>query len=315
MPSLVVFSAQTLKEPVVVFLEVLCLYCCLQMAQFKIRFRHIAVLFSGIVVMGTLRFYVSYVIIGTFILTLIIPPIFKSKFKKIFLMMILLLSPLVFVVTYRSAITELDQIRVEQARRLQSYSKGFGDDSNFQLNSNVRNPFDITVTSEILPGLLFGLVHLMYAPFPWQLFQGSLRMALTAPEMIWWYYNGTIRLIRGTRNAVKINFIDSIIPIAFCLPLVLFYSLIFNNIGLAYRYRAQILPEFLIFISLGYYNMKAIAVHHYYSEEDELAAEVEEELEAISSPGFRPGYDGFNQFDQYYPAHPQNSRYSDYYLN
>jgi hypothetical protein len=317
MPSLVVFSAQTLKEPVVVFLEVLCLYCCLQIAQFKIRFRHLIVLFVGIAVMSTLRFYVSYVIVGTFVLTLIIPPIFKSKYKKVFIGMVMLLSPLVFIVTYRSAIIELDQVRVEQSRKLQNYSKGFGDDTNFQLNSNVRNPFDITVKSEILPGLLFGFLHLMYAPFPWQLLQGSLRMSLTAPEMVWWYYNGSIRLFRGIRNALKTNFIDSIIPIAFCLPLLLFYSLIFNNIGLAYRYRAQILPEFLIFIALGYHNMKVIAMNQYSVEEDDLSYDFEEEPEPIYSSGlgFKPGYYGLNQFGQNYHAQAQSPRYQDYYLD
>jgi hypothetical protein len=166
-------------------------------------------------------------------------------------------SPLVFIVTYRSALVELNQIKAEQVK-LKSYAGGFGTSSNMKLNSNVDNPFDITKTSQIIPGIIFGFVHLMYAPFPWHLAKGSLRMLLTAPEMLWWYYNGTIRLIRGVREARRINLIDMLIPFMFCVPLLLFYSLIFNNIGLAYRYRAQIFPELILFVSMGYHRVKLL---------------------------------------------------------
>ncbi len=259
MPSLIVFSSQTLKEPIVVFIEVLCLYCCVQISQFRYRLRHIVALSVGLLMVYYMRFYVAYVIIGTLILSLVIPLIFRSKFRNLFIAIGILISPLVFIVTYRSAISELNQIQAEQARKLlANYSKGFGASSNMQLSSNVENPFDITKTSQILPGLIFGLIHLMYAPFPWQIVKGSTRMILTTPEMLWWYYNGTLLLYRGLREARKINPIDMLIPFIFCVPLLFFYALIFNNIGLAYRYRAQIFPELILFISLGYHRVKVL---------------------------------------------------------
>jgi len=294
MPSLIVFSSQTIKEPVVVFIEVLCLYCCLQLAQFKFSIRHIAALILGIVMVNYMRFYVVYVILGTLFLTLTIPPIFKSKFRNVFLTLGLLFSPIVFMVTYRSALVELNQIRTEQARALKSYQTGFGESTGMRLNSNVKNPFDITKNSQIIPGFLFGLIHLMYAPFPWHLAKGSLRMLLTTPEMLWWYYNGSFRLFRGLRDARKINLIEMLIPIAFCTPLLLFYSLIFNNIGLAYRYRAQIFPELMLFISLGYYQVKVLTgINAYNLSESDLEEEHDYDYEqdpAVAPGGFYPGY-------------------------
>lgn len=297
MPSLIVFSSQTIKEPIVVFIEVLCLYCCLQLAQFKFSIRHIMALILGVVLVNYMRFYVVYVILGTIFLTLTIPPIFKSNFRNIFLALGLLFSPVVFMVTYRSALVELTQIRNEQARALKSYQEGFGDSTGMRQNSNVRNPFDITKNSQIIPGFLFGLIHLMYAPFPWHLAKGSLRMLLTTPEMLWWYYNGSFRLVRGMREGRRINLIEMLIPIAFCMPLLLFYSLIFNNIGLAYRYRAQIFPELMLFISLGYYQVKMLTgmdSYHLSEAEEEMDDDPSLVHEGPGYPGYRPNPNRFH---------------------
>lgn len=286
MPSLIVFSSQTLKEPIVVFIEVLCLYCCVQLAQFSFKVRYILALAFGIIVVNNMRFYVVYVILGTLFLTITIPPIFKSKFRNVFLGAGFLISPLFLMVTYRSALVEINQIRVEQAKWAKSYSTGFGESTGMKLNSNVSNPFDITKNSQILPGFLFGLAHLMYAPFPWHLARGSLRMLLTTPEMLWWYYNGSIRLFRGIREAKRINLIEMLIPLAFCAPLLLFYSLIFNNIGLAYRYRAQIFPELMLFISLGYHRVKELTGMYGYELDEEQYNEEIHASENRYNPAF-----------------------------
>jgi len=57
-------------------------------------------------------------------------------------------------------------------------------------------------------------------------------MLLTAPEMLWWYYNGSLRLYRGAREGWRINKADMLLPALFIAPLLFFYSLIFNNLGL-----------------------------------------------------------------------------------
>lgn len=266
MPSLVLFSAQTLKEPMVVFLEVLGLYSCVQICQLKIRLRYVLSLMIASMTVYYLRYYVLYVFAGTLFLSLTIPLVFKSKFRDAFIVLGFLTSPLVFLVAYQSAIDELTEIKNDQTRRLMAYRDGFGQGDNLQSSSNVDNPFDITVTSQLIPGFLFGFVHLMYSPLPWHLAKGSLRMLLTAPEMLWWYYNGTLRLYRGLREGWRINKADMLLPALFIAPLIFFYSLIFNNIGLAYRYRAQVLPELMLFVSLGYHQVRIYLQNYNYSE-------------------------------------------------
>lgn len=276
MPSLVLFSAQTLKEPIVVFLEVLGLYSCVQICQLKFRVRYFAALLFASCTVYYLRYYVVYVFATTFFLALTIPIVFKSKFRNAFIIFGFLISPVVFLLAYQSAIDEITEIKNEQTRRLMSYRSGFGQGDNMQTSSNVDNPFDITQTSQLIPGFLFGFVHLMFAPLPWHLARGSLRMLLTAPEMLWWYYNGTIRLVRGFREGMRINFADMLLPALFIAPLLFFYSLIFNNIGLAYRYRAQVLPELMLFVSLGYYQLK-INMSTFY-EDSEYLNETQEQF-------------------------------------
>ena len=288
MPSLILFSAQTQKEPIVVLLEVLGLYCCLQFCQFRFKPRYFICFAICVTMVYYLRFYIVYVFAGTFIMSLIIPPIFKSSYRYVFIIIGLLISPMAILVTYQSAVTEIQQIQAEQARRLKNYAEGFGSYDGLQTNSNIGNPFDITKGAEIIPGLLFGFVHLMYAPFPWHLAKGSTRMFLTTPEMLWWYYNATIRLFRGFRYGLKINKADMLLPILFVLPLIFFYSLIFNNIGLAYRYRAQITPELMLLISLGYSKVRELAIDNYDNEKDS-DEDIEPEYQIPQNPAARWG--------------------------
>jgi len=102
------------------------------------------------------------------------------------------------------------------------------------------------------------------------------------------------------REARKINLIDMLIPFMFCVPLLMFYSLIFNNIGLAYRYRAQIFPELILFVSLGYHRVKLLkGMDSYVLTEDEYNEYGEYSDRPMpqnqptfgpASPRFRPDY-------------------------
>jgi len=265
MPSLLVFSALTAKEPFVVFFEVLGLYSCVQVAQRRFRLRYLAAFGLSLFFMLYLRFYVYYVLLGSMIVALVVPVFVRGQFRKAAIIMGVMASPLVMYVGYNSAMAE----RNEEAARKRASSrfttmsglKEYG--SGMTGTSFVENPFDITNPSEFLPGLLFGLAHLMYAPFPWNLLRGSRLMLLSTPEVLWWYYSGTIRLFRGLRYGLRDNLADTLIPILFCLPLLYYYSLIFANIGLAYRYRAQIYPELILFIGFGYKRLKTM--HGYQS--------------------------------------------------
>lgn len=256
MPSLLVFSGLTAKEPLVVFFEMVALYCCVQIAQRRFRLRYFVALYFSTVAMLYLRFYIYYVILGLIVAAIFVPPFIRGSYRKALFTMAILVSPLVMYVGYRSAMAEIDEsssgIVNSSVGEVSTYGRRMGG------ASYVHNPFDITQPAQFVPGLLFGLVHLLYAPFPWNLARGSRLMLLTTPEVLWWYWAGTVRLVRGLRYGLRANLTDTLIPILFCLPLLYYYSLIFANIGLAYRYRAQIYPELILFAGLGYKRVKAV---------------------------------------------------------
>lgn len=263
LPSLLVFSALTLKEPFVVFFEVFGLYCCVQIAQRRIRIRYVLGYALSIYAMFYLRFYIFYVLVGTLITAIVVPPFVRSPYRRTAIAIGILASPLVMYVGYRSATTENENIKQEQRRMSLNVSKSTLRSYSSQMGgaSYVQNPFDISKPSQFLPGLLFGLVHILYAPFPWNLARGSILMLLTSPEVLWWYYAGTIPLYRGIRYGLRENLTDVLIVILFCLPLLYYYSLIFSNIGLSFRYRAQIYPELLLLAGFGY---KRLGMSHGY---------------------------------------------------
>lgn len=310
MPSLLVFSALTAKEPFVVFFEVLGLYSCVQLAQRRLRLRYLFTYVMSLFCMFYLRFYVYYVLIGTFVVALVVPVFIRGRFRKTALIMGLMVSPGVMYVGYVSAIAERDE---EIARNIADNLEGMRNyATSMGGNSFVENPFDITQSSQFVPALLFGLAHLMYAPFPWNLLRGSRLMLLTTPEVLWWYYVGTVRLFRGVRYGFRENLADALIPVLFCLPLIYYYSLIFSNIGLAYRYRAQIYPELILFIGFGYKRLQTL--HGYQSYMLPEPDEPEEYQPASKTPSQRHPWIAQDRFDGnpgYQPTqwHNRNDRF------
>ena len=102
--------------------------------------------------------------------------------------------------------------------------------------------------------LLVGASYLLLSPFPWQV--DSLRQAATLPDVMAWWFLFFGYILPGIRYAWPRQSL-SVALIAYTLPLILFYSLIFGNVGLAYRQRAQLMPFLLIFAAAGHYSRRA----------------------------------------------------------
>src|SRR5262249_19898505 len=71
-PSLIIWSAQTLKEPVVIFCECLILYAVVRMRQ-GFSLRHLLYALGGVLIVSTMRFYVTYLSLGVIGAALLIP--------------------------------------------------------------------------------------------------------------------------------------------------------------------------------------------------------------------------------------------------
>ena len=139
-----------------------------------------------------------------------------------------------------SQIEEYDLKRVQQFRSDISAGQGSG----------VVSDYNLTTTSGFTLATIIGAVHLLLAPFPWQL-GGSLRMIFTFPEMIFWWWLFIFGLIPGLKYVFKYRLFDVFPLLIFTLSLGFLYSITFGNIGLVYRQRAQILPWLIIFAIVG----------------------------------------------------------------
>jgi hypothetical protein len=117
--------------------------------------------------------------------------------------------------------------------------------------SGVYVPYDVTTSAGFGFATLVGAAHLLLAPFPWQLVGGSLRMLMVGPETAYWYWLFFVALIPGIRWTLKERLGDVLPMLFFIVGLGLLYSVMFGNVGLIYRQRAQLLPWMLVFASVG----------------------------------------------------------------
>src|SRR5262249_31758783 len=127
----------------------------------------------------------------------------------------------------------------------------FRTDIAYGTGSGVKSNFDLKTPAGLVLGTAVGAAHLFLAPFPWQLGGGSLRMLGTVPELIVWWWLFFVGVIPGIRYAIKTKFSEMQPFLFFIIGLGLLYSLMFGNVGLIVRQRAQLLPWLLIFAMVG----------------------------------------------------------------
>jgi hypothetical protein len=243
-PSLVLWSAQGLKDGPTVFFLALSILATLKLGQ-KLHPKYLLVLICSLLALLSLRFYVFYMICvaigGAFIIGM--QAITATSFLRQFAAIVLLGLALTYVGVTRSAsiqferygnLQTLQRSRLDLARTADS---GFGRD------------VDVSSTSGALSTIPMGVLYLLFAPFPWQVV--SLRQSITIPEMVVWWASFPM-LILGLWFAIKYR-LRMISPILiFTVMLTLAYSVFQGNVGTAYRQRAQLLVFYFIFIAVGF---------------------------------------------------------------
>jgi hypothetical protein len=76
-------------------------------------------------------------------------------------------------------------------------------------------------------------------------------MLLTAPELAVWWWLVFVGLIPGLWHVCKTRFSEVQPMLFFIAGLGLLYSMMFGNVGLIFRQRAQLLPYLLIIAVVG----------------------------------------------------------------
>jgi hypothetical protein len=238
-PSLAVWSAQTLKEPIVIFLESLVLYGCVVLKIKGFSARHLILCLSAAVLLIPFRFYAAYISLLVVIVTLAIPE-FRKRRTRFTIMAVVVIGSMAALYasgTMISTEAQFDKFDLKYAQNFRGAVATGG--------SGVTSNFDIQTPSGFLLGITVGFAHLMLAPFPWQLGGASLRMLLTLPELLAWWWLFFWGVVPGMRR-IKNEF-SNLLPLLLMLAMMAaLYSVLFGNVGLAYRQRAQLLPWLFI---------------------------------------------------------------------
>jgi len=253
-PSMIVWSAQTVKEPVVILLEVVTRYCCLMLRKSGFALRY--VMFAGIAVAAIFpfRFYAAYIGMAAIMVVLVMPdPAVRHRSSwSVFGRLVFFLTLGVVALLLANGEARVDQVDrnfVQQCRH--DIAAGTG--------SGVDLDIDMRTTSGFSIGTLVGAAHLLLAPFPWQLGSGSLRMLLTTPELLYWWWIFFLGVIPGVRYVWRFKLIEMAPLIIFIIGLGLLYSMTFGNVGLVFRQRAQLLPWLFMFAAIGLEQRRVVA--------------------------------------------------------
>jgi hypothetical protein len=243
-PSLVLWSAQGLKDGPIVFCLALAILATLKLGE-KLTVKYLVVLVCVLLSLIALRFYVFYMIsvaiAGAFIIGM--QQISATSFARQFSAVILLGLALTYIGVTRSATAQFErygnmqQLQASRRDLARSAESGFGRD------------VDVSSTSGALSTIPLGIVYLLFAPFPWQI--TSLRQSITLPEMVVWWASFPL-LVLGLWFTIKYRLRMASPILIFTVMLTLAYSVFQGNVGTAYRQRAQVLVFYFIFVAVGY---------------------------------------------------------------
>src|SRR5438477_6841924 len=180
LPSLIVWSAQTVKEPVVIFLETLALYACVNLKRSGFSARHIVLCALTTILVIPFRFYVAYISAGAIIFSLLLPHLTRRKMSigSALVVVLLLVPPLLLSGVLIRHETRFDKF---DAKFISTYRHGLA----VGAGSGVETNYDVGTNQGLAMATVTGGAYLLMAPFPWDL-GGSTRKILTTPEVFVW---------------------------------------------------------------------------------------------------------------------------------
>lgn len=246
-PLMIIWSCQSIKEPVIILLEGLALYGCLCVKVRGFTIRHVLLMVVSIAVLPSFRFYAAYVSGGVVFLTLAMPQIRRKRFSPVSAVIV---GVLVLFVLTGTGVLDRNSKSFEDWEDVDRITQ-FRKDIAAGTGSGVASSYDMHSRSGLGLATLDGALHLLLAPFPWELNLGSLRMLLTLPEMVVWWCLMVQGVVPGLRYAIRHRLGDVFPLLLFLGGLGLIYSLTFGNVGVIYRQRAQLMPYLLMFAASG----------------------------------------------------------------
>jgi 4-amino-4-deoxy-L-arabinose transferase-like glycosyltransferase len=246
-PSLVLWSAQGLKDGPIVFLLTLSMLATLKLGN-RFSFRYLTALALALCGLITLRFYVFYIVILAIIAAFLLGR--RQLTAQSFARQLIIITIIGLVLAYfgvsRYASQQLDaygNFRQLQLMRMDASTagSGFGQD------------VDVSTPAGAISAIPLGFSYLVLAPFPWQL--ASVRQIITLPEMVIWWCSLPLLLL-GLWFTSKYKLREVAPILIFTTLLTLTYSVLQGNVGTAYRQRAQLLVFYFVFVAVGFVLVK-----------------------------------------------------------
>ena len=253
---MILWSALTLKEPIVILLELLARYGCLRLRIDRLSIKYLGVCIGCFLVLLSLRFDAAYMVAASIMISLAMPQLGRRRITPV--SAILLGLGFLFVLRMLSGSLESHQ-EFFNTIDLQGAAKFRHDVSHG--NDGTGSAVFLDVEADTMHGvgltMLVGALHLLLAPFPWQFGGGSILMLMTAPEMMFWWFFFFRGIIPGAAMAVRTRLGDVLPLLLFLVSLGFVYSIMFGNVGLIYRQRAQLLPYL---VSIGAWGLEQRAL-------------------------------------------------------
>lgn len=246
-PSLIIWSAQTVKEPVVIFLEVLVVYGCVQFQRAAFPVGALLLTMTCIALLLPFRFYAAYLALASVLFSLAIMTMGRRgvQFRPGPLLAVGLVAGLLISTGLLAGRDKsIETFDLKTLKAMKEYDAQTS-------TSAVRLDYDLETPGGLGMSMIIGAAHLLLAPFPWQLASGSVRMLMVAPEMLFWWWLFFKGLIPGFFFAFRTRLRDVSPLVIMLLGFTTLYSVTFSNVGLVYRQRAQLLPWLFIFAAVG----------------------------------------------------------------
>jgi hypothetical protein len=247
MPGFLAWAVLTIKESWLIFFEITIFFMVWRFWRTK-NLLYALIALALILVTHSFRFYVAYICVAALFTSLMCygskrPFLTLAGAASVVLMTAVALNFLGVVSFNASGVIESRMAEVEGFRKgLSSVASG--------AHTTVRVDYDFRTPAGALMVVLTGSTYLLLAPFPWEMLVGRQIYAL--PDVLMWWTLVFGFIMPGMIYVWKTRASLLVSVLAFTLPLILFYSLIFGNVGLAYRQRAQIMPFLLVLAAAGY---------------------------------------------------------------
>jgi hypothetical protein len=243
-PSLILWSAQTVKEPVVILLESVALYASLRLRTSLANPKYIILCLFAVVSLMPFRFYAAYVSVVAIVIGLIVSGGRSGRARGIVaggLLAAVVVALFGDFLQQEKSANYVDLKYVDQYRRNAAIGEGSGSAAYLEADLGTSAGFGLAMA--------FGGAHLLFAPFPWQ--WTSLRAMMVAPETVFWWWLCWRYVGPGAWHAVRKRLPEFAPLLLFVVLMAILYSVMFSNVGLAYRQRAQLLPWLFVLGAVG----------------------------------------------------------------